>query len=481
MPGQRAENENDLLIQRESPALIYENDDRAFCLPPVFEIPAMSILQKFKALPRINRTGSASPTGFGHNAETEKWVRVLLEQKLKAEARGRQVGRTSDAEDDGMVDLRLAGPGEPKRPDEVFGRLRWGGLFACVDTNPERVGKVMQQYDGQNGFVLEQGFDELWGGPLGIRIPSVTPRAYCFVARKTHLVPPGQVTDRFTFDVKLEADESQDSGYCVRKQVPTVEDLVRRLSRKFPDLDPKDAQLRAQKLVNDVFPIFLTREAKALDKLQRSLPEVFRGRVPKPLRIAKNDKGFVTRLDMDWLRNGGQAISQIEFARQSLELLAVLHDHAKIMHLDLRPDNMVVTPAGVGFIDFGSSAQVGEDLQSSPVLGELFDQMMRTSQIQRVLNHMIEKGDVTNEALAAVRGKADRSVDTFYLAVHLNHPHTNPELERLIDYNPLGEEARAIENLTAAILKPKNPGLSEFKTAADVLRGVNRIAQRFRA
>ncbi|MEM9914630.1 MAG: hypothetical protein AAF911_06700 [Planctomycetota bacterium] len=441
----------------------------------------MSILQKLSPRHKPGQTSrfSTSPTGFGQNAETERWVRLLLEQKLKSEAVGRQVGRSSDAEDDGMVDLRLAGPGEPKQPDEIFDRLRWGGLFACVDSNPERVGKIMQQYDGRHGFVLEQGFDELWGGPMGLRIPGITPRAFCFVARKTHLVPPGQVTDRFTFDVKLEADESQDTGYCVRKQVPTVEDLVRRLTCKFPDLDPNDAQVRAEKLVNEVFPIFLTREAKALDKLQRTLPDNFRGRVPRPLRIAKNKKGFVTRLDMNWLRNGGEPITQIEFARQSLELLAVLHDHAKIMHLDLRPDNMVITPAGVGFIDFGSSAQVGEDLQKTPVLGELFDQMMRTSQIQKVLGAMIEKGDVTNEALAAVRGKVDRSVDTFYLAVQINHPHTNPELERLIDYQPLGESARALESLTAAILKPKNPEMTGFKTAADVLRGVNRIAQKF--
>ncbi|MEM1107887.1 MAG: phosphotransferase [Planctomycetota bacterium] len=438
----------------------------------------MSILKKYSPFPQGLTKKSRPATVSTQSGATEKWVRVLLEQKLKAEARRRQVGRTSDADTDGMVDIRLAGPGDPKQPDEVFDRLRWGGLFACVDQDPERVGKVMQQYDGKHGFVIDQHFDELWAGPLGLRIPGVTPRAFSFVARKTHLVPPGQVTDRFTFDVKLEEDESQSLGYCVRKQVPTVEDVLRRLTLKFPDLDPKDAQLRAEKLVNEVFPIFLTREAKTLERLQQTLPERFRGRVPRPLRISKNAKGFVTRLDMDWLRNGGPTISQIEFARQSLELLAVLHDHAKIMHLDLRPDNMVVTPAGVGFIDFGSSAQIDEDLTSSPVLHDLFDQVMKTSRIQRVLGQMIEKGEVTNEAIAAVRGKADRNVDTFYLAVQINHPHTNPELERLIDYQPLGEAAHALSSLTAAILKPKNPGMSQFKTAADVLRGVNRIAQR---
>lgn len=421
----------------------------------------------------------AGPTRVGASTDTERWVRLLLEQKLQADARGRQVGRTSDAEHDGMVDLRLAGPGDPKLPDEVFDRLRWGGLFACVDPNPERVGKIMQQYDNQNGFVLEQPFDEIWGGPLGLRIPGVTPRAYFFIARKTHLVPPGQITDRFTYDVKLMPDASQPSGYCVRKVVPTVEQMTKRLERKFPDLDPEDAKGRAEKLVHDVFPIFLTREAKVIDALQRTLPEPFRARVPRPLRIGKNEAGFVTRLDMDWLRNGGPAISQLEFARQAAELLAVLHDHAKIMHLDLRPDNMVVTEQGVGFIDFGSAAQVGEDLESRPVLNELFTQMMRTSHVQRVLGQMLEKGEVTNEALAAVQGKVDRNVDTFYLAMQINSPHGNPELERLIDTNPISEVADALASLTAAVLRPKNPKLAEFKTAADLLRGIRRIEQRF--
>lgn len=422
---------------------------------------------------------SAPPTAAGRTANPERWVRLLLEQKLHADARGKQVGRTSDAEHDGMIDLRLAGPGDPKLPDEVFDRLRWGGLFACVDPNPERVGKIMQQYDNHNGFVLEQPFDELWGGPLGLRIPGVTPRAYFFIARKTHLVRPGQVTDRFTYDVRLMPDPTQPSGYCVRKVVPTAEEMTRRLQRKFPDLDPADAKDRAEKLVREVFPIFLTREAKVIDTLQRSLPEQFRGRVPRPLRIGKNQAGFVTRLDMDWLRNGGPPISHLAFARQAAELLAVLHDHAKIMHLDLRPDNMVVTEQGVGFIDFGSAAQVGEDLESRPVLNELFTQMMRTSHVQRVLGQMLEKGQVTNEALAAVQGKIDRNVDTFYLAMQINAPHGNPELERLIDTNPLGEVAEALASLTAAVLRPKNPRFAEFKTAADLLRGIRRIEQRF--
>ncbi|MEM9882414.1 MAG: hypothetical protein AAF800_05830 [Planctomycetota bacterium] len=422
---------------------------------------------------------------LGRRSDAQRWVRLLLEQKLRAAAKGRQVGRTSDADEDGMVDVRLAGPGDPKTPEDAFDRLRWGGLFAVVDENPQRVGKVMQDYDGRNGFTLEQGFDELWAPAVaglkipGVRIPGVTPRAYCFVARKTHLAMPGQLSDRFTYDVTLRADEGEAEGYCVRKRVPDVGELTDRLGLKYPDLDPADAKLRAESLVREVFPVFLTREVKVLEKLRKDLPPEFRGRVPRVLRIQRNDAGFVTRLDMSWLRNGGPVVSQLEFARQAAELLAVLHDAGGVMHLDLRPDNVVKTPEGVGFIDFGSAANVGEDLDASPTLGKLFRQMMRTSQIQRVLTRMIERGEVTDEAFAAVQGKVDRAVDTFFLAVQLNHPHANPELAKLVDHNPLGESARALQSLTAAFLRPKTPQRSAGKSAADLLRGIRRIERRF--
>ncbi|MEM8737228.1 MAG: phosphotransferase [Planctomycetota bacterium] len=412
------------------------------------------------------------------SADADRWVKLLSAQRLGAESKGRQVARTSEAEDAGMVDIRVAGPGDPKPPSEVFNRLRWGGLFACVDLDAERVARVMQSYDGKQGFVIEQGFEEVWGGPRGLRIPGVTPRAYSFIARKTHLVVPGEVSDRFTYDVTLQADAQDPARYIVRKQIPTAADLVERLKRKHPEAEPADLDARARVLVDEVFPVFLTREARVLSGLQTALPSTYRSRVPRPLRLKKNAAGMVTRLEMQWLRNGGGAISHLEFARQSAELLSVLHDEAGIMHLDLRPDNMVVTPDGVGFIDFGSAAGVAEDLSKNPVLRQLFTQMTRTSQVHRVLNQMMEKGQITNDAIRAVKGRADRGVDTFYLAVQINRPHTNPELERLIDYHPMGEVAKSLEALTAAVLRPKNPDAGAFKTAADLVRGITRIQRK---
>lgn len=430
---------------------------------------------------RARRRTSAIVPGSSASPAAERWLRMLQQQRLASDCRGRQVSRTSDGESEGLVDVALAGSGDPKDPQQAFARLRWGGLFACIDPNPDRIRKILPQYDNANGFVLEQGFDELWHSPLGLRIPGVTPQAFYFTARKVQLIMPGEVTDRFTYDVSLQRDHTQFHSYCVCKQIPTVADIVHRLARRFPNLDPKDAQLRAEKLVGEVFPLVLTREAKVLETLQQKLPQELRSRVPQALRIKRNAAGWVTRLEMQWLRNGGQPLSQVTFARQAAELLAALHDQAGIMHLDLRLDNMVITENGVGFVDFGSAAQVGEKFAGSPVLNTLFTEMMRTSQVQRVLGQMLEKGQVTNEALVAVHGKVDRSVDAFYLAVQINRPHLNPELERLIDYNPLSETAKALEALTAAVLRPKHPHLAEFKSAADLLRGIRRIEQRFAA
>jgi hypothetical protein len=431
-------------------------------------------------LSRYTRSRLSARPGPGRAgpADAERWLTILSEQRLKPEIRDRQVGRTSDSDEDGMLDLRLAGPGDPKGIEEAFDRLRWGGLFACVDPSAERVGQVMQRFDNANGFVIEQTFDELWGGPAGLRIPGITPRAYFFTARKVKLSRPGQTTQRFTFDVRLRPDAREPAGYCVRKKVPRVEDLACRLRQQTPDLKPEWAEARARKLIHEVFPVFLTRETRVLESLQKSLPDPLRRRVPKPLRIKRNAEGFVTCLDMRWLRNGGGPITQLQFARQAAELLDALHTRSQIMHLDLRPDNMVITPDGVGFVDFGSAAQIDEDLCGHPVLGPLFDQMMQTSQVQKDLGAMIRDGRVTCDSLAKLHGRADRGVDTFYLSLQINQPRANPELRRLIDHQPLGEVAKQLETLTASILRPKNPGRPGCKTAADLLRGIDRIQRR---
>lgn len=410
----------------------------------------------------------------------DKLVQAVRSQHLQEEdTAGRVLRRTPAAidEENSLSHVLLAGDGEPCHPAEVFPRLRWGGVFAFVAGSLKQAQKICDEYrDEKSGFLVEK---EVTPVKCGFWIFGA--KGHFFLARKVELLMPGDTTERFTYSVRLiKHPKGPDApfGWCVWKQVPTFENLICRLSKKFPDQDPSDLRKRAKKLVDSVFPTFLTRETAILKILQTNLPEQHRGKVPRCLGVEKDEKGFVRGMKMNWLRNGGEPLSQLEFSKQSAELLAALHDEAKVMHLDLRLDNFVITENGVGFIDFGSAVRIGENLKESPMLESLFGEMMRTSQIQRMLGKMIEKGHVTNDAIREVYGRVDKTVDTFYLAVQINRPTGNPELIPLINYDEKSDMASKLGNLTAAVLRPKTSDASQFKTAADILRGILAVEKR---
>ncbi|MFW6335874.1 MAG: hypothetical protein ACOC3G_01935 [Phycisphaeraceae bacterium] len=77
-----------------------------------------------------------------------------------------------------------------------------------------------------------------------------------------------------------------------------------------------------------------------------------------------------------------------------------------------------------------------------------------------------------------MHGKADKTVDAFYLALQIAKPKGHPELSQLIEVDPESETYRMLANLTAAVLRPKNTDKADFKTAGDILRGVRRIRAR---
>ena len=406
-------------------------------------------------------------------AASRLWLRRESAVRVRQRAGQSPAGR--------LADLLTAAPGEPKLPDEIFPRLHWGGQFLYVGQNEKSVRNLAEAYDNKRGFILERPVTTIRAHTLGLRLPGFSPRGFAFLARKTQLIQPGDFTERFTYQVELTPcapGPHAPDGYVVTKRVPSYHDVVNKLRHKFPDTDLDDLRKRAHKLVDHVFPTFLTREAAMLGILQTNLDPAFRGKVPRPLGIEKDQRGFVRTLHMNWMRIGGPTISQLDFAIQSAELLAALHDQARVMHLDLRMDNMVITPAGVGFVDFGSACRIGEEVAKSPMLDTLFTEMMRTSQIQRMLGKMIERGHVTNNAIAEVYGKVDKTVDAFYLAVQIAKPHGNPDLKQLIDYQPESDIAKALSALTAAVLRPKNPEMAQYKNASDLVRGLRRIERR---
>lgn len=366
----------------------------------------------------------------------------------------------------------LCTPGDRATPGVLFDRLRWGGQVVFISESRAEAARFGEALAGR-GFEITQETSHLSAGFLGLPVPFLSRKLFFVVARKVALIPPGQTTDRFTFHVHLVPNGAGE--YEVVKEVPTLEMVKARLRAKWPDLASEVVEKRAKKFSDKIFPVFLTREAAILKIVNRDLPEEYRDRVPKLIAMDKDDRGFARRLHLSWLRNGGEPLSQLEFAAQSADLLRALHEHAGVIHLDLRLDNFVITPAGVGFVDFGSAVRVDEDLKQSPLLSSLFEELMRTSEIQRMLLRMTRTGEVTSQAISDGLHKVDKAVDCFYLAVQISSPHANPDLKDLIHFDRESLEGKELAALTEQILRPLDPAKPVFRSAADILAGIRKL------
>jgi hypothetical protein len=376
-----------------------------------------------------------------------------------------------------LVDVQVVTADQGQTAEQIFDQLRWGGQVIFASAERRQVVQFATQLT-QSGFELTQNPTWLSHGPLGLTIPFLWPRTHYLVARKMQLVSPGQITERFTYHVHLSRDTT---GECVVvKEVPSLEMVMARLRSKWPQLADEIIEKRARKFSDKIFPIFLTREAAILKIVNRDIPEIYRDRIPRLLELERDERGYARRLSLSWLRNGGEPLSQLEFARQSADLLRVLHDQIGVMHLDLRLDNFVITPKGVGFVDFGSAVRADENLKESPLLNNLFEELMRTSEIQRMLLSMTRTGQVTSQAISSGLHKVDKAVDYFYLAVQINSPHSNPDLKDLILYDKQSSEAKMLSKLTEQILRPPDPANPPFRSAADILGGIEQVEKELR-
>lgn len=373
---------------------------------------------------------------------------------------------------DGLSDY-LFGTNGDSEPDAVFPKLRWGGQFVYASKNGKETAENAQRFTDR-GFTLTRGPAFV---RKGLPLPFLARKTHYFVARKTQLVLPRDISDRFTYQVQLDAPATAEDRWTVLKEVPTPERVAARLRKRFPDIADEVLLKRSRKFTEKIFPLFLTREAAMLQILERDMPAKYRGRVPRLLDMETDSRGFVRKLRMNWLRSGGKPLPQVEFARQAAELLHVLHDVVGVIHLDLRLDNIVIAERGVCFVDFGSSVRVGENLADNPLLDTLFEELMRTSEIQRMLEHMTHSGRVTSPVIRNGYQKVDKSVDFFYLAVQMNHPLKNPDFAGLVEYDPKSRQAVALRKMTEEVLRPTDTENPKFRSAGDILRGIQQIAE----
>jgi len=374
-------------------------------------------------------------------------------------------------------DYVFATPFDLHRWYKVFERLRWGGQFVFTSYDADQVHKLAQVY-ASRGFVIEQPPTYVRHAVARMYLPGIGRKVHYFIARRVHLVRPGEVSMRFTYDVHLQPDRSAPTGYIVAKQVPDIETVMLRLKQRFPEAGTNFVEAQAKKLIDTIFPVFLTREAAFLKILQRDLPEPYRHRVPRALHVEKDDRGFVKKLHLNWLRKSGPPLSQLDFAIQAADLLDKLHAHARVIHLDLRLDNFVVTEHGVGFVDYGSAARVGEDIAQSPLLDKLFQEMMKASQIQRMLAKMTSSGLVTSKYFTGSHQKVDKAADLFYLAVQIDKPHSNPEIKEMVRYDPQSDQARMVSQLTEQVLRPNDPNRPRYASAREILEALLKIKSR---
>jgi hypothetical protein len=372
-----------------------------------------------------------------------------------------------------MVSCLFATSGDACAPDQVFPLLRWGGQLIFVSKRHREVERAQRFFGASDEFLLETPVQCVTAADNRFGRPDT--KCHYFVARKTSLTQRKQASDRHTYDVRLVPDAAAAGGFAVLKQVPTHAQAAERLARNFPKTPAIQIETAAQKLVAKVFPLFLTRETAFLKIIERRRPETFSDRFPSVLHHETDERGFVRRLTLRWLRPSGRPISQLAFARQGTELLRMLHEQVGLIHMDLRLDNFVVSEKGVGLVDFGSAVRVGEDINRNPLLRTLLVEMLAASAVQEDLRRYVDEGKVTAPLFVNCQKKLDQAVDLFTFVVQMNNPLVNPDFAGLVAYSRGSNEALLLARLTRNILQPHDPHRPVCRSAADLAAALGRL------
>ena len=397
----------------------------------------------------------------------EKLLERIGEEALDFRDRG---WRFLDTEKGHPVDCLIALDVDRVDAPTVFEQLRWGGRVLCAGRKRQSIEIARRAFTRDAGYRVDVEPTSARLGP-----PVLGRRWHYFVARRVWLMPPGKHTLRFTYNVRLTRHERSEHDYAVLKGVPTREEVLERLRQRFRDTDASTLRTRAKKLADHVFPVFLSREVSFLRLLERDMPPSLQGRFPRVLGVEKGDEGLVRRMLMSWLRQGGPALTRLAFAKQAASMLAMVHDRARIIHLDMRLDNMLITPRGVCLVDFGSAVRDDEDIEHTSMLRSLFTQMMVTSEVQQTLGRMKEQGELTSASLIDAHQKIDKQADLFYLVLQLPRADEHSSFKGLVVPGWDPRERELLEQVRDEVIRPRDPENPSITSAAQLLERLEEL------
>ena len=383
-----------------------------------------------------------------------------------------------------QADLYVAADPAAVPADALLARLRWGGLLVAVAPSHRALLARRAGFAG-NEWLPEGDPVRLPPWPLppsGLTGPVLGlpgRPAWALALRKVRHEPFERPSlYHHSFDVRLHRDPAEPSGFRVVKQVPDTDSIRRRIARHAEaggNPMHTDLDRAARKLATKIFPVFLTREAAFLKIVAEKLPEATAaGRFPRILDLEKDDRGFVRRLDLSWLRLGGEPMGTRAFCIGAADLVERLHRRARIAHLDLRLDNFVVTEAGVCLVDFGSAVRIGETFDSGGMLDTLLQEMLSASRIHHDLRRMQAKRRVTSPVFENAYDPPGPAVDLYSLTQNLTAIGKHPEFRGLVVSDD--EDAAFLSRLRRRVLRPPSEGKRRpVATTGDLLARLRRV------
>lgn len=377
-----------------------------------------------------------------------------------ATERRRHALSETQAHEAGVRDFLIVQADAPPPEEHLFDTLRWGGQLLIVGPHAQAVTDCRQRFAHSRSWCCEQ--------PEHLPPPQPVPGAaavHLCTVRKVGIELPGRLTARHSYEVSLVHRPGPEhtplgpgsAGWAVEKRVPTHEETRARLIQTHPTIAPAQADGVVRWLVKTAFPLMLTRETAFLRRLQKYMPGHLAGRTPELLELHKDDRGLVNRIHMTWLRQGGETLTQIDFAQQAAEMLSAAHRHAGLMHLDVRLGNLVVTDLGVGLIDFGSSVMVDEDLSANRTVQKVIGRTLEASEITDNLQRHRHKGLLGNPLFDPLPTPPTVGFDLFALATCMTRPHDLADFRGLVAFEANSPDAIALSRLRRRVLS-RAPG-----------------------